>query len=170
MDYKIQDIENAFVGEITENLGNNEYIIQINGKDNQIKILTMDTKGIEFLLNQKYHKAKYLENSTNEINLVIDNVPVIINQHTNFDEIVFKNSGGAGPGAGKLALNSQIPGKVVSIAVQEGDSVNQGDVVCTLESMKMQVAVKAHKAGTIKSIKIKDGASVAKGDVIAEIE
>lgn len=170
MDYKIQDIENSFVGEITENLGNNEYIIKINGNDNQIKILSMDAKGIEFLLNKKYHKAKYLENSTNEINLVIDNVPVIINQHTNFDEIVYKNSGGAGPGAGQLALKSQIPGKVVSIAVQEGDSVNQGDVVCTLESMKMQVAVKAHKAGSVKSIKIKDGASVAKGDVIAEIE
>ena len=53
-----------------------------------ITILNMDTKGIEFLLNQKYHKAKYLGNTTNEINLVIDNVPIIINQHTNFDEIV----------------------------------------------------------------------------------
>ncbi|MBA4460428.1 MAG: acetyl-CoA carboxylase biotin carboxyl carrier protein subunit [Nitrosopumilaceae archaeon] len=170
MEYKIQDIENAFVGEITENLGNSEYIIKINDNDHQIKILTMDAKGIEFLLDQKYHKAKYLENSTNEFNLVIDNVPVTINQHTNFDEIVYKNSGGSGPGEGQLALKSQIPGKVVSIAVQDGDTVNQGDVVCTLESMKMQVAVKAHKAGSIKSIKIKDGASVAKGDVIAEIE
>ncbi len=170
MEYKIQDIENAFVGEITENLGNNEYIIKINGNDNQIKILNMDAKGIEFLLNQKYHKAKYLGNTTNEINLVIDNVPIIINQHTNFDEIVYKNSGGGGAENAQLALKSQIPGKVVSIAVQEGDSVNQGDVVCTLESMKMQVAVKAHKAGSVKSIKIKDGASVAKGDVIAEIE
>ena len=170
MEYKIQDIENAFVGEITENLGNNEYIIKINGNDNQIKILNMDAKGIEFLLNQKYHKAKYLENTTNEINLVIDNVPITINQHTNFDEIVYKNSGGGGAANAQLALKSQIPGKVVSIAVQDGDSVNQGDVVCTLESMKMQVAVKAHKAGSIKSIKIKDGASVAKGDIIAEIE
>lgn len=170
MDYKIQDLENAFVGEITENLGNNEYIIKINGNDHQIKILNIDAKGIEFLLDQKYHKAKYLKNTTNEINLVIDNVPVTINQHTNFDEIVYKNSGGAGPGASQLALKSQIPGKVVSIAVQDGDTVSQGDVVCTLESMKMQVAVKAHKAGSIKSIKIKDGASVAKGDVIAEIE
>ena len=43
----------------------------------------------------------------------------------------------------QLALKSQIPGKVVSIAVEhEGDSVKKGDVVCTLESMKMQVAVK----------------------------
>ncbi|MEJ2261772.1 MAG: acetyl-CoA carboxylase biotin carboxyl carrier protein subunit, partial [Nitrosopumilaceae archaeon] len=145
MDYKIQDIENAFVGEITENLGNNEYIIKINDADHQIKILTMDAKGIEFLLDQKYHKAKYLGNTTNEINLVIDNVPITINQHTKFDEIVYKNSGGGGAANAQLALKSQIPGKVVSIAVKDGDSVNPGDVVCTLESMKMQVAVKAHK-------------------------
>ena len=170
MDYKIQDLENAFVGEITENLGNNEYIIKINDKDHQVKILNMDAKGIEFLLDQKYHKAKYLENTTNEINLVIDNVPITINQHINFDEVVYKNSGGGGGANAQLALKSQIPGKVVSIAIQEGDSVKEGDVVCTLESMKMQVAVKAHKNGSIKSLKIKEGGTVAKGDLIAEIE
>ena len=170
MDYKIQDIENAFVGEITENLGNNEYVIKINNSDHRIKILTMDARGIEFVLDQQYHKAKYLENTTNEMNLVIDNIPITINMHTNFDEIVYKNSGGSGKGNSELALKSQIPGKVVSIAIQEGDSVKQGDVICTLESMKMQVAVKAHKDGTVKSIKIKETGTVAKGDLVAEIE
>ena len=170
MEYKIKDIENAFSGEITENLGNNEYIIKINDNDHQIKILNMDSKGIEFVLDQKFHRAKYLENTTNEMNLVIDNVPITINMHTNFDDIVYKNSGGGGGGDAQLALNSQIPGKVVSISVKEGDSVKQGDVICTLESMKMQVAVKAHKAGSLKSVKIKEGGTVAKGDMIAEIE
>lgn len=170
MDYKIQDIENAFVGEISENLGNNEYIIKINDNDHRIKILTMDSRGIEFVLDQQYHRAKYLENTTNEMNLVIDNVPITINMHTNFDEVVYKNSGGGGGANAELALKSQIPGKVVSIAVQEGDSVKQGDVVCTLESMKMQVAVKAHKDGSVKSIKVKEAGTVAKGDLIAEIE
>ena len=42
--------------------------------------------------------------------------------------------------------------------------------MCVLESMKMQVAIKAHKDGEIKSIKIKEGNTVAKNDVIAEIE
>ena len=79
-------------------------------------------------------------------------------------------TGGGGAGSAALSLKSQIPGKVISIAVTEGDSVNKGDVVCTLESMKMQVAVKAHKAGTIKSIKIKEGNSVAKGDPVVDIE
>ena len=130
----------------------------------------MNAKGIEFILDQQYHKAKYLETATNEMNLVIDNVPVTLNMNTHFDEIVYKNSGGGGAGGAQLALKSQIPGKVVSIAVAEGDSVKKGDVVCTLESMKMQVGVKAHKDGAVNNLKIKEGGTVAKGDVIADIE
>jgi biotin carboxyl carrier protein len=170
MDYKIKDIDKTFNGEITENLGNNEYVIKIDSKEHHIKILKMDSRGIEFSLDQKYHRAKYLENSTNEMNLVIDNVPIILNMNTKFDDIVFKNSGGSVSFDTQLGLKSQIPGKVVSIAVKEGDSVKQGDVVCTLESMKMQVSVKSHKVGFIKSIKIKVGGTVAKNDIIAEIE
>lgn len=170
MDYKIPDVENAFEGKIVENLGNNDYVIKINDKEHQLRILTMDPKGIEFILDQQYHKAKYLENSTNEMSLVIDNVPITLNMNTHFDEVVYKNSGGGGAGGAQLALKSQIPGKVVSIAVAEGDSVKKGDVVCTLESMKMQVAVKAHKDGAVKNLKIKEGGTVAKGDVITDLE
>ena len=170
MDYKIPDIEKSFDGKIVKNLGSNDYLIKINDNEHQLKILTMSAKGIEFILDQKYHRAKYIENSTNEMNLVIDNVPIIINLHTHFDDIVYKNSGGGGAGNAQLALKSQIPGKVVSIAVAEGDSVKKGDIVCTLESMKMQVAVKAHKDGVVKSLKIKEAGTVAKGDIIADIE
>ena len=170
MNYKIQDVEKSFDGKIIENLGNNDYVIKINDNEHKLKILNISSKGLEFILDQKYHRAKYLEQSTNEMNLVIDNVPVIINTNTHFDDVVYKNSGGGGAGSAQLALKSQIPGKVVSIAVAEGDSVKKGDVVCTLESMKMQVAIKAHKDGTVQSLKIKEGATVAKGDVISDIE
>ncbi len=170
MNYKISDIEKSFDGKITQNLGNNDFVIKINDSEHQLKILTMNSKGIEFILDQEYHKAKYLEKSTNEMSLVIDNVPITLNLNTHFDKIVFKNSGGAGTGSAQLSLKSQIPGKVVSIAVAEGDSIKKGDVVCTLESMKMQVAVKAHKDGVIKSIKVKETTTVAKGDAIADIE
>jgi biotin carboxyl carrier protein len=170
MDYKIPDIEKSFEGRIMENLGNNEYVIKINDDEHNLKILNMDSKGIEFILDQKYHRAKYLEQSTNQMNLVIDNVPITLNTNSHFDEIVYKITGGGTTGDAQLSLKSQIPGKVVSIAVVEGDSVKKGDVICTLESMKMQVGVKAHKDGTVKSIKIKEGGTVAKGDAVAEIE
>lgn len=170
MEYKIQDIEGSFNGEIVENLGNNEYVIKLNDREQNLKIINMDAKGIEFVLDQKYHKVKYLETGTAKMNLVVDGVPMILNRYANLDEIVYKNSGGGDVVDSEVALKSQIPGKVVSVAVEEGASVKKGDTVCTLESMKMQVGVKAHKDGTVKSIKIKQGNTVAKNDIIAEIE
>ena len=170
MKYKIQDAEQSFDGKVDKNLGGGDYIIRIDDAEHQLKILHMDSRGIEFILDQKYHKAKYLEHSTSEMNLVVDNTPITVNMHVDFDDIVYKNSGGAGTANAQTGLKSQIPGKVVSIAVAEGDTVGAGDTVCTLESMKMQVAIKAHKAGVVKSLKIKDAATVAKGDVIADIE
>lgn len=170
MEYKIEDVEGTFNAQILKNLGNNEYVIKIGSDEHQLKILHMSSKGIEFILDQKYHKAKYLENTTSRMNLIIDGTPLSLNLNTKFDEIVYKNTGGGGSTDMQINLHSQIPGKVVSINVNEGDKIKKGDVVCVLESMKMQVSIKSHKDGTVKKIKIKGGASVAKNDVLAEIE
>ena len=170
MEYQIEDIEGTFNGEIIENSGNSEYVIKINDREQNLKILNMDTRGIEFILDQKYHKVKYLESTTSKMNLVVDGIPMTLNLHANLDEIVYKLSGGAEVSDSQLTLRSQIPGKVISIAVEEGANIKKGDNVCVLESMKMQVGIKSHKDGTVKSIKVKQGGTVAKNDVIAEIE
>ena len=170
MECKIEDIKGIFNGEIVENLGNNDYVIKLNDIEQNLKILNMDSRGIEFILDQKYHKVKYLESGTSKMNLIVNGVPITLNLRANLDEIVYKKTGGGGPADSEIALKSQIPGKVVSIAVQEGASIKKGEAVCVLESMKMQVTVKAHKDGKIKSIKIKEGGTVAKNDVIAEVE
>lgn len=170
MEYKIEDIAETFSGEISKSLGNNEYVIKINSKDHNLKILNMDTKGIEFILDQQYHKAKYIENTTSQMNLNVNGIPMKVNMNSKFDEIVYKNSGGEDSVDAQTGLRSQIPGKVVLINVGEGDAVKKGDVVCVLESMKMQVSVKAHRDGSVKKMKIKVGGSVAKNDILAEIE
>ncbi|MGI0003821.1 MAG: acetyl-CoA carboxylase biotin carboxyl carrier protein subunit [Candidatus Nitrosotenuis sp.] len=170
MEYKIEDVEGTFNAQILKNLGNNEYVIKIDSQEHQLKILHMDSRGIEFILDQKYHKAKYLENTTSQMSLVVDGIPMKLNSNSKFDEIVYKNTGSGGSADTKISLHSQIPGKVVSINVSEEDSVKKGDVVCVLESMKMQISIKSHKDGVVKKIKIKVGSSVAKNDVLAEIE
>lgn len=170
MDYKIQDIEENFTGELVKNLGDNEYIIKINDREENLKILSMDSNGIEFVLGSQYHVVKYLEGSTAKMNLIVDGVPMQVRMHSGLDDIVYKNSGGAAGEDSEVTLYSQIPGKVVKIPLEEGAQVKKGDPIAVLESMKMQVAVKSHRDGTIKSIKVKQGGSVAKGDPIAEIE
>jgi len=83
MECKIEDIEGTFNGTIVENLGNNEYVIKLNDREQNLKILTMDSRGIEFVLDQKYHIAKYLESSTSQMNLVVDGVPISLNLRSN---------------------------------------------------------------------------------------
>ncbi|MGI0064977.1 MAG: acetyl-CoA carboxylase biotin carboxyl carrier protein subunit [Nitrosopumilaceae archaeon] len=170
MDYKIVAIEDTFNAEIVKQLGNLEYLIKINDNEKNLKLLTMSSRGIEFVLDQKYHKVKYLDTTTSQMKIVVDGVPITLNKYTNLNEIVFKNSGESGVGNSQLNLYSQIPGKVIKISVSEGSEVKNGDVICVLESMKMQVSIKSHKDGIVKKIKIKNGGTVAKNDVIAEIE
>lgn len=170
MEYKIQDIEGTFNGEIVRNLGNSEYVIRIDDREHTLTILSADARGIEFILNNGYHRVRYVESSTSQVDLVVDGVPMAVGKNPGMDGVVYKNSGGGGAEGAQLALKSQIPGKVVSVDVEEGASVKKGDVVCTLESMKMQVGIKAHRDGSVKSVKIKEGSSVAKNDVILTIE
>ena len=160
---------------VTESLGSGQYTVRINGGDRPLRVISADSKSMEFLLDGAHHKVRYVSRTTRDISMVIDGVPVSLGTHAELDAIVYKNSGGAaaagrGAAASTTSLKSQIPGKVVSISVSEGDVVAKGDVICTLESMKMQVGVKAHKAGTVSSISVAESDTVAKGDIIAEIE
>ncbi|MGQ0606529.1 MAG: acetyl-CoA carboxylase biotin carboxyl carrier protein subunit [Candidatus Nitrosotenuis sp.] len=170
MEYKISDIEAVFNGHVLQKTGDSDYIIKINDSQHTLKILNMSIRGIEFVLDQQFHTVKYLDAGTAQIKLIVDGTPFTVNMHHSLNEIVYKNSGGGDSGDAQTALHSQIPGKVVSINVSEGDSVKKGDVVCVLESMKMQVSIKSHKDGIIKKIKIKAAGSVAKNDILAEIE
>ena len=170
MEFKLEDIEGTFDGEIISKISNTNYIIKIQDKEHQLQILNINSNGMEFVLDNKFHNVKYIENQTAEMKIVVDGLALTVNMHTKLDEIVYKNAGGADVGSVQINLRSQIPGRVVSIEVKNGDKVKKGDVVCVLESMKMQVSVKSHKDGEVKNLKIKEGVSVNKNDILAEIE
>jgi biotin carboxyl carrier protein len=61
---------------------------------------------------------------------------------------------------GEYTLKAPMPGLVVSVPVLEGQTVQRGDNLIILESMKMQNELKAPREGTIGRIRIKVGDSV----------
>jgi biotin carboxyl carrier protein len=61
-------------------------------------------------------------------------------------------------------------GKVLSIDVKVGDTVQEGDVICVMESMKMENPLLAPVGGTITEIKISVDQVVKPGEVVAVIE
>lgn len=63
-----------------------------------------------------------------------------------------------------------ITGKVLSVEVKEGDTVEEGDVICYVESMKMENPIVAPVAGKITEIQVATGQAVEVGNTIAVIE
>ncbi len=77
-----------------------------------------------------------------------------------------QSSGGGSTGTG---LSSPMQGTVVKIAVEEGQSVEAGELIIVLEAMKMEQPLNAHKSGVIKNLKAVIGETVASGTVLCDI-
>ena len=170
MEFKVGDIAQSLEGEIISTLGNESILIKISGKEHILKLLKSGTNESEFILDHSFHHAKILQSSSSEIKISIDGQPLTIKKHSKLTEVLEKSLSLTSSGGGENILTSQIPGRVVSILAKLGASVKKGDALVILESMKMQVAVKAHKDGNVKEIRAKEGATVARHDVVAVIE
>ncbi len=70
---------------------------------------------------------------------------------------------GASGGATGDGLLAPMQGTVVKIAVNEGDTVEKGDLVFVLEAMKMEQPLTAHKSGKISKLVVEIGETVASG-------
>ena len=81
-----------------------------------------------------------------------------------------KAGGKAGAAASGDAVTSPMQGTIVKVAVEEGQTVAEGDVVVVLEAMKMEQPLKAHKAGMVTGLQAEVGATVTNGAVICELK
>ncbi|MFV0532748.1 MAG: acetyl/propionyl/methylcrotonyl-CoA carboxylase subunit alpha [Cumulibacter sp.] len=81
-----------------------------------------------------------------------------------------KIGGGSGAAASGDAVAAPMQGTIVKIAVEEGQTVEEGELVVVLEAMKMENPVAAHKSGVITGLTGATGDSVTQGAVICEIK
>ena len=74
----------------------------------------------------------------------------------------------AASGAGK-AVTSPLPGVIIAVKVNVGDSVKAGQEVAVLEAMKMENSIEATQDGTVTAIHVAKGDSVLEGAAIVTI-
>ncbi len=67
-------------------------------------------------------------------------------------------------------IEAHITGTIWKIEVAVGDTVEEGDTVLILESMKMEMPVEAEDEGTVKEILVAEGQAVSEGDVLIVLE
>src|SRR5262249_4100078 len=81
-----------------------------------------------------------------------------------------ERKGGGRPSASSAAPPSPLPGTVLKDAVDEGAEVQEGDLICVIEAMKMENEITAHRSGRLTSLNVAEGGAVSSGDIIAIIE
>ncbi len=70
----------------------------------------------------------------------------------------------------KQQIGAPMPGSISTIAVQEGDEVKAGDVLLTIEAMKMETAIHAETGGVIKAVLVAPGDQIDAKDLLVEIK
>ena len=71
---------------------------------------------------------------------------------------------------GKSGVKSPLPGVILDIKVNVGDTVKKGQTIIILEAMKMENNINADKDGTVTAISVNKGDSVLEGSVLVTIE
>jgi len=67
-------------------------------------------------------------------------------------------------------VEAHITGTVWRVEVSVGDSVDEGDTIVILESMKMEMPVEAEDPGVVKEIRCEEGQAVSEGETLVVLE
>ncbi len=76
----------------------------------------------------------------------------------------------ASSGQGNIKIDAPMPGTVVSVAVNKGQSVKRGDVLIVLEAMKMENEICAPQDGTVVSVNCSKGETVDSGKTLLTLD
>ncbi|MET8762193.1 acetyl/propionyl/methylcrotonyl-CoA carboxylase subunit alpha [Lentzea sp. NPDC004782] len=81
-----------------------------------------------------------------------------------------KRAGGSSAAVSGDAVAAPMQGTIVKVAVEDGQTVEAGELIVVLEAMKMENPVTAHKAGTVTGLAAAPGDPITQGTVICEIK
>lgn len=125
--------------------------ILYNNRSFNAEILEADYQTKSFLI--KINKSKYSISLKDRFDILLDQLGMNIANTAKIND-----------------LKAPMPGLIVDIKVQVGDTVKKGDTILILEAMKMENILKASGDGKIKAIKISIKQNVEKNQVMIEFE
>lgn len=83
--------------------------------------------------------------------------------------VIAPASAGHGSAGGDGRVAAPMPGKIVKVAVREGDEVEEHALLVVLEAMKMEHRIEAPESSRVKSVLVKEGEIVASGTPLVEL-
>jgi len=141
---------NSFNWDVVKVKGNSYHIIKDN-KSYNLEVLNVKPEEKAFILK-------------------VDGIKYKFNAKDKYDELLH-SLGMDNLSSSKVAdLKAPMPGLVLDVSVDAGESVSKGDALLILEAMKMENVIKSPTDGIIKSISVNKGETVEKNQLILNFE
>ncbi len=160
------------VNNTSYNIENNNDVWTINDVQTPIDIYEINSNTFHVILNNKTYSAELLNYNKAEktIQIIVNNHIYTLSIKNKLDLLL--DQIGIGNTQNKKAnnLKAPMPGLVLKVLVQEGDTVQKGDSLLILEAMKMENVLKATSNAVIKKVNIAAKHTVEKGAVLLVME
>lgn len=146
--------------------------ILVNGKKTEACIQKTGDGSFHVILDFKSYNAELesVNQAEKTFTFLINGRSYSVKMEDRFD-ILLKELGMSQLANSKVdKIKAPMPGLVLDILIEEGQSISKGDEVLVLEAMKMENVLKAPGDGVVKSISIKKGDAVEKNQVLLVLE
>jgi biotin carboxyl carrier protein len=142
----------------------------LNGETFNWDVVKLSERTFHILHQNRSYTAEVIELNAAEksVSLKINGRIHQVQLKDRFDLLLEKMGMSSADSAKVNDLKAPMPGLIVGISVEPGDSVSKGDSLLILEAMKMENVLKAAGNGTIKTIRVAKGDRVEKGQVLVE--
>jgi biotin carboxyl carrier protein len=144
--------------------------ININGTPLSWDLVELKDGHFHIIHQNKSYQAEIVKTdyTTKSVVLKINNHRYTVDIKDKFD-LLLEKMGISSASAGKVNnVKAPMPGLIINLKVNEGDTVKMGDQLLILEAMKMENILKSPGDGVIKKIKVKKGDSVEKNQILIE--
>ncbi len=143
--------------------------VSVNGKVMEVDFESISGQPVYSLVidGKSYEAYVYAGEEELQVLLLGQQYPVKVEDER---EKRLRSAGGGKQQQGaEFQLKAPMPGLVVAVPVQENQTVEKGQVLLILESMKMQNELKAPRAGKVERIKVKPGETVEQRQVLLSV-
>ena len=158
-------------------VGDKEYLVeivdenhvQVDGVTYEVDFDSVNDQPVySLLLNGDSHEA-YIYPDEDQWEVLFQGIlyPVLVEDER--EKRLRSSFGGSPVPSGEYYLKAPMPGLVISIPVEDGQSVSQGDVLVILESMKMQNELKSPRDGKVSRLRVKEGDNVERKQTLLSV-
>jgi biotin carboxyl carrier protein len=163
MNYEVNHNGHPFRVELNQE--NGSLTARVHEHSIQAKVRQPESGYFIFQIDERVYHIRVANREDGKIEVFLDGKVSVIQV---LDRL--RREGSAGAVTGPQPITSPMPGRVVRLLAQAGDTVEAGQGVVVVEAMKMQNEMAAPRSGKVSEIHVSEGQTVKAGEILAVVE